>query len=120
MNKYVKLLKPGNVGVGSTPQASSLSESDVAFIMNAVKTRLDPKIFEALKKFTCSPRYGARFTDLQRETGLSDGALTRGLNSLRKRGEIVRIGSWYALPEYEEKLAQKVKGRRSRKASMCP
>jgi DNA-binding Lrp family transcriptional regulator len=69
----------------------------------------DEKILDALKKFSRPPNFGATWTQLQRETGLTTGTLTRHLQSLLKAGQIIRIGRLYSLPKYEQMLIEKVR-----------
>jgi DNA-binding Lrp family transcriptional regulator len=78
----------------------------------------DEKILDALKKFSCPPNYSATWTQLQRETGLTTGTLTRHLQSLLKAGQIIRIGRVYSLPKYEQMLIEKLRAEEARRGAV--
>jgi hypothetical protein len=69
----------------------------------------DEKILDAIKKLAHPPNYGATWTRLKKETGLTSGTLTRGLQSLLKAKQIIHIGRLYSLPKYEQMLIEKVR-----------
>lgn len=59
----------------------------------------DEQIGSALRKLKL-----AKFSELKRETRMSDGKLSRGLRSMVLTEAVLHEGSYYALPEYKGEL----------------